>query len=369
MVLLIENTTKSIFDLDYEIKKFRNEYNEITPEFAKNILCKTNHRANIRFIIKLISSLDAEERKNFGEFVVCAVDGRRHDDSTYKELRNLAIECGCVEEFDSTNEKRKLYGPDDCMGTIARSTRDIQGCIDKGCITVIDFEQEVSDLLFKNADLSKVKLSRLYVRPDYISTFYESCTNYDKFDQGILTQGNNFFNDCDLGGGESFYISARNVRLDKITNMAKKCYLNNSSLGYSCVNCMCIISNSDFAGCERVWVSGFDDFTFSKVSNVSGNVLFSNIGEANIRGCDFENVESMTFDRVEKVRFTGGKLPRKLDVSKVKEVVFGEDIAFNVEEIVFKDIVQKNRALKGRKFSGKIKYTSLGGLGIGAKEK
>ena len=38
MVFYIENTEQSVFDLDYEIKAFRNEHKKITPEFAKNIL-------------------------------------------------------------------------------------------------------------------------------------------------------------------------------------------------------------------------------------------------------------------------------------------------------------------------------------------
>ena len=409
MVVLIENTTQSMFDLDHEIKAFRNKHKKITPEFAKNILSKTNHKANIRFIIKQICLLDEEERKAFGEFVVCAVDGRSHDDSTYKELHDLAIECECVEEFYRANEKRKIYGPDDCMGTIARSQDDIQGCIDKGCVTVIDLEQEVSHFSFKNADLSKIRFFRLYIMPDYVSTFYTSCTNFDKFEQGILTRVNSFFDDCDLGGGESFYIPAGNVRLDKITNMAKKCCLISPSSSLSSCNCMCIVNNSDFAGCEYIKVMGYDDVIFSNVSNLSGNVEFSRVGSAHIGSCDFNNVEalsidkvkscrlgnvkmppivkvedveeitfnnvdfkkveSMTFEGVDKIGFIGGKLPCKLDVSKVKEVAFSGECILGVEEIVFKDIAQKNKALKGRKYSGKIKYASLWGLGIGCKEK
>ena len=408
MVFFIENSEKSVFDVDSEIKAFRNEHNKITPEFAKNILSKTNHRANIRFVLKQISLLDEEERKAFGEFAVCAVDGRAHDDSICKELRNLAVECECVEEFDSANERRKLYGPDDCMGTVVRHLAQLQDCIDKGGITVLDFENRVSDLSFKNADLSKIRINKLFLDPEYISTFYVSCTNYDKFDCGILTRVNGYFNECDLGGGEKFYIAARNIKLDKVTNMSKKCCLNNHSLGYSRVNCMCIVSNSDFAGCESIWVSGFDDFIFLNVSNVSGNVDFSRMVKANIGGCDFDNVdalridkvercdigsvkmppivhigevkeiyfnkvdfdnvESMTFDRVDKVDFKGGKLPRKLDVSKVKEVSFSDECISGVEEIVFNDMAQKNKALKGRKYSGKIKYSSLWGLGFGNKE-
>ena len=203
MVLFIENPEQSVFDLDSEIKTFRNEHDKITPEFAKNILSKTNHRANIRFIIKQIGLLDEEERKAFGEFVVCAIECREHDDATYKELRNLASECECVEEFDRANEKRKLYGPEDCKGMVVRHLSQLQECIDKGCLTIVDFEREVSNLSFKNADLSKIKFCRLYITPDYVSTFYTSCTNFDKFDVGVLTKVNSFFNECDLGGGAS----------------------------------------------------------------------------------------------------------------------------------------------------------------------
>jgi uncharacterized protein YjbI with pentapeptide repeats len=408
MVFFIENTEQSFLKLDYEIKTFRNEHKKITPEFAKYILSKTNHRANVRYIIKLIGLLDEEERKAFGEFAVCAVDGRAHDATTNESLRNLAIECECVEEFDFANEKRKFYGPEDCMGSVARCSADIQRCIDKGGITVLDIENEVSNLSFKNADLSKIRLNRLLLHPNCTSAFYVSCTNFYKFDIGILSMENSYFNECDLGGGERFSISSKNIRLSKVTNMPKECFLN-SGLSGSEINCMCIVDDSDFVGCQSIYVNGFDDFVFSKVGNVSGDVLFSDMNKANIGDCDFcavkvlnidkvreychissvklprtvqikdvkeiyfsdvdfENVENMTFERVDKIGFKGGKLPRKLDVSKIREVDFRDINISGADEIVFRDIAQKNRALFGRKYSGKIKYTSLLGLGIGGKE-
>ena len=59
-------------------------------------------------------------------------------------------------------------------------------------------------------------------------------------------------------------------------------------------------------------------------------------------------------------------MPKKIDVSKVKEVEFGEDLSvYGVEELVFSNVIQKNKFLKGVKYEGKISYTSLFGMGIG----
>ena len=90
MVLFIENPEQSVFDLDSEIKTFRNEHDKITPEFAKNILSKTNHRANIRFIIKQIGLLDEEERKEYLESINVTESGlSKVIRATYK-LLNLS---------------------------------------------------------------------------------------------------------------------------------------------------------------------------------------------------------------------------------------------------------------------------------------
>ena len=109
----IENLTKNPVEIEAWMKKERNS-NGISPLFAYEVLEKTNHYANLKFVIKEILKKPKEERFLYKSFVLGAIEGRLHSGYVYDELKKLAKEGGYLREFNKLNSRRKVYWPQSC---------------------------------------------------------------------------------------------------------------------------------------------------------------------------------------------------------------------------------------------------------------
>jgi hypothetical protein len=209
---------------------------------------------------------------------------------------------------------------------------------------------------------------------------------------------------CDFNVGDNFYLNNANMRIDKCKNLSKLCRLRGGN-SYS-QNNHCYLIENDFEGVESIVADSFGEFLCIKAKNLTANISFSDVGDVCFNDCDLskvdelklceycrfscagtvlpkkmlfpkgcdvdfanadvDGVEELVFDNVKKVSFKDArKLPKKIDVSKVKEVEFGEDLSvYGVEELVFSSVMQKNKFLKGVKYDGKISYTSFFGMSV-----
>ena len=94
----------------------------ISPEFAMEVLGKTNHFAHIKKVINLIKKncsdengeLVADKVLAYKEFILSAVDRREESPQAMKVLQELAEKGGFGAEFDKTNDKVKIYELKDC---------------------------------------------------------------------------------------------------------------------------------------------------------------------------------------------------------------------------------------------------------------
>ena len=161
MFVAIVNKDTSAIVLDGMIKKVR-EANEITPGFAMDILSKTNHRSNIKTLVKAIKDKCAnkEDILPYREFILSCVDAREVSGETLVCLQDMADLCGCDKEFEEANGKPKFYGKFDCNNTvIVKSEKELKALKGENLKVLFDAEyvvlrscilDYVKDLRFKN---------------------------------------------------------------------------------------------------------------------------------------------------------------------------------------------------------------------------
>ena len=156
MFVAINNVDKSAIYLDGVIKNARNA-GEITPEFAMEILAKTNHRSNVKKLVGSIKDIckTKEELLPYREFILSCVDGRDVSGEAFDNLCEMAKLCECEEEFDKANNKPKFYEKFDCTNVVyvtnARQYEELEG---KGLRV---FWDEPDLVRLYGCDLSKVK--------------------------------------------------------------------------------------------------------------------------------------------------------------------------------------------------------------------
>jgi hypothetical protein len=117
--VIINNTTDNTAKVLAWIRKTRNENidRKITPEFAMEVLSKTNHSEHMKTILRNIGDKcgSIKERLEYKDFVLSAIEGRTHVESVYKYLKDLAVEGGYWEEFEDADKLPKLYDSNDCL--------------------------------------------------------------------------------------------------------------------------------------------------------------------------------------------------------------------------------------------------------------
>jgi hypothetical protein len=98
---------KDVIEVDIWYKETRKANgNKISPEIAMEALSYTNNFANIKTILNDIEKLETlEEKMQFKEVIFSMIEGRASSDDSIKKMKNIAKECGFLEEF----EKHKVY--------------------------------------------------------------------------------------------------------------------------------------------------------------------------------------------------------------------------------------------------------------------
>ena len=128
MFVAIDNTEMNIPQVTEWIIKTRDANGEvISPEFAMEVLSKTNHFGHIKMVLKNINdNCSDEEKKTYKDFVLACVDGREMSPQALAGLRELADVCGVRDEFETLNEKSKSYSIYDCAGVTIKSKEEIE---------------------------------------------------------------------------------------------------------------------------------------------------------------------------------------------------------------------------------------------------
>ena len=123
----INNVDKDLSAIDFLIKDNRNKNNgKIDPEVAYAILTLTNHCGHIKTIVKNIKTecVDKDDKlvpelvKEYADFIISSVDGRKQPESVMRDLREFADICNIRKCFDYVDENNKIYEISDCKNVI-----------------------------------------------------------------------------------------------------------------------------------------------------------------------------------------------------------------------------------------------------------
>ena len=309
MFVWINNTDMGLSDIEKWIKIARDDNGGvISPEFAMEILGKTNHLGHIKKVLANIKKncTTKEEIEPYREFILSCVDGREMSADALKMLQEMAKLCGCEKELEEANGKLKIYGKFDCEW-VAVSTQEEFDTL-KGENLNVYFDAEVVGL--DEYDLSKIK-------------------------------------------GLKFRKGAK-VSLYKVKNLPK--YLDVS---------MCDKISlwwCDLSGVEELKFKEGAEVNLSCAENLKEDLDVSMCNYVDLRYCNFKGVKKIKFRDGAKVNFgLADKLPEELDVSMCSEVSFSECDLRGVKKIKFKNLKQKNESMRrAENFSGKVVYSIFG---------
>ena len=347
MFVAINNVNKSAIYLDGEIKNARNN-GEITPEFAMDILAQTNHRTNIKTLVKAIKDKCAnkEDILPYREFILSSVDGREVEGGAFDNLREMAKLCECEEEFDKANNKPKFYEKFDYANLVCvtnkRQYEELEG---EGLRVFWDVLNQVS---LKNCDLSKVKKLKFNAR-NIVLTYVKNLP--EVLDLSVCDEVNLSW--CDLS----------KVKELKFKDGAKVNFSGVQTLPEVFDIYIHFPEVLDLSKCDEVNLSycdlsGVKELKFKEGAKV--NLLYADnlpeyldvsmCDEVNLSYCDLSKVKELKFKDGAKVDLSNAKnLPKDLDVSMCDEVnLRGCDLS-KVWRIRFKDKEQKEKFLQGMK--------------------
>ena len=278
----------------------------ISPEFAMEILTKTNHFAHIKKVLKNITKACSDENGAlvvdkvlpYKDFILSVVDGREMSPQAMDDLKELAKSCNCVDELKKIDVKPKYY--------------------DKFGYRYVYSEYDLEALSGSNLKLHFM-LYRVFL--------------YDR----------------DLSQIEAFkFKSGAEVYLSGTTNLPK--FLDFSEC--SKVNLSCC----DLSEIEEIKFRPESEVVLKYTENLPSDLDVSMCSKVALCGCDLGGFKELKFKEGAEVNLYGAKnLPQYLDLSMCSEVTLSECDLSMVKEIKLK---KKTRVFltEAKNYEGKIVY-------------
>ena len=157
-------------DIDALIKRERDANDGVlSPEFAMDILSKTNHFANIKKLVKTIKEKCVDDSGNlipdkvlpYKEFILSCVDGREMSEFALKDLQDMADVCGVREDLETINNNEKVYSKTECQTAVVTNLNEFKEALaqqKKGTIIArLNIDESLPFVAFENMDFSNVK--------------------------------------------------------------------------------------------------------------------------------------------------------------------------------------------------------------------
>ena len=394
MFVAIDNQNMDVFEVENWINVNRNANGGvISPEFAMEILGKTNHFAQIKKVVNHIKKSCMDENGElvkdkvlaYKEFILSSVDGRGQEGVAFKWLQELADACGIREEFDVANGKEpKEYDKNECDRVVVKSKGEFEALkgnnlkvfIDANYINLVGcYLGEVKSLKFKKG--AEVDLSGAINLPKDLDVSMCSevkLTGCDlegldlKFREGAEVNLNNAEKlpkdldvsmcskveliGCDLEGLELKFREGAEVYLSAAENLPKKLDLSMCSK-VDLIEC-------NVEGLELKFREGAE-VDLGGAKNLPKYLDLSMCSKVTLSECNLSGVESIKFREGAVVDLKGAmNLPKELDFSMCSKVDLSGCNLEGVEKITFKNGYQKDKSMKfACNFSGKVKYESL----------
>ena len=347
MFILINNKDESAIKIEGEVQRARND-KAINPEFAMDVLSKTNHRSNIKKLVKAIKDkcTTKDDILPFREFILSCVDGREMSCEVREYLTEMAELCDCKDDFLAVDEKTKFFGELDCTNAenpiIIKNMREFSRLMGNNLKVYFD----VSGIMeLASYDLSRVKQfgfsEASFVRIEHLLdnvNILSTCSQVGLYD-------------CDLGEvGDIKFKKGATVILSSVKNLPNNLDVSECKAVHFHDCNVSPIKELKFMDGAKVWFSCFnklpDDLDVSNCSMVS------------FYKSDLKDVRKLKFRKGAKVEFFGAKnLPKELDVSECEDVCLKECNLKGVKKLCFKDETQMETFMEGAvNFRGKLVY-------------
>ena len=359
--------------------------NVISPEFAMEILSKTNFYGHIKTVLKNIKEncKTKEDILPYKEFILSCVDSREMSDQAMADLQELVKLCGCREEFDEANDKVKIYEVKDCENVdvkIIKSKEELEALSGEDLRVFFDADE---------VDLSSCDL----IRVEKI-TFREGARVDLGYAKNLPKELD--FSMCskvDLRGGDLEELDLKfregaEVKLERLYSLPKEldvsmcskvnlvgCNLEGLKLkfregaGIDLSWAKNLSQDLDVSMCSsvdlyRCNLEGLDlkfregaEVRLSYVSGLPKDLDVSMCSKVGLMGCNLEGIELKFREGAEVDLEETYNLPKELDLSICSQVNLKDCSLRGVEKIKFKDRKQKREFMRETKnFSGEVEY-------------
>ncbi len=399
MFVKIDNVDMDVFKVEEWIKTNRDANGGvISPEFAMEVLGKTNHFAHIKKVLKNITKACSDENGElvkdkvlaYKDFILSCVDGREMSQQALEVLQDLADACGIREEFDEINKKPKIYNKKDCDNTdikIVKSREEFEALKGRDLIVFFDMDdvdlrlcnlRGVKELKFKEG--AEVKFEAAKNLPKELDV--SGCSVVDL----RYTELNKVEKIWFKKGAHVNLCGAKNLPKDLDLSKCSRvvlvtCYLNeveNIKLGEGAEVLLCGLKNFlpkdlDVSMCSKVDLGVCDlegvnlkfregaKVDLQEAYNLPKELDLSMCSDVDLRWCDLSGVEKITFKEGAEVVLRYAKnLPKKLDLSMCSYVCLYKCDLSGVKKIKFKDKEQKKEFMEGAiNFRGKALYIKV----------
>ena len=387
MFVAIDNSEMNVPQVLDWINRTKNANNNIiSPEFAMEILSKTNFYGHIKTVLKNIKEncKTKEDILPYKEFILSCVDRRVMSDQAMEDLVALVKLCGCEKEFDEADDKTKIYEKTDCINAdvkIVTYEEQLKSQSGKGLRVFYDADKLdmgycnlsfIENIKFREG--ASVSIQYAYMLPkildasmcsqvDFIECNFEgveklkfredTCVNlwgsyHLPQDLDVSMCACVFLSECDLYGINLKFKEGTEVHLRKATHLPK-------DLDVS----MCSIV--DLSGCNLLGINlkfkEGAEVDLNRARNLPKDLDVSMCSLVDLMGCYLEGIE-LKFREGAVVNLGGANnLPKELDLSMCYNVNMKDCDLTGVEKIKFKDRKQKREFMKEVKnFSGEVEY-------------
>ncbi len=314
MFVAIDNTDMDVFKVEEWINRTRDANGGvISPEFAMEILGKTNHFAHIKKVINHIKKACMDENGElvkdkvlaYKDFILSSVDRREHEGIALKGVQELADACGIREEFDKANEKSKAYNKVDCeKWYIIKNKLNLYGIKEDDVNVLLD----CAEVSFEVNELAKVKKLR------FIEGAVVRFWGAEKIPEDVD------FLPCRR-------VQIYNYDLSKIKNFH---FREGSTVAFNKVQN--IPDNLDVSMCDKVEFSVCDISRINKIELKEGGVItlykltvpkdfdFTKSSGVDVCSCYFTNINEVSFREGADVSLrTSYEMPKIVDISMCKK--------------------------------------------------
>ncbi len=305
MFVAIDNTEMNVYQVDKWIKDTRNANRDIiTPEFAMEVLSKTNHLANIKMVLKNIrENCDTPEKiAPYREFILSCADGREMSEQAIDMLQEMAKLCGCEDELETINNVKKLYSNKDVKGVIVRDLDKLNEALNSGAPVFIDVDKN-------NAKSCFMAMNGIAVHSCFVSIQNKDFSNV----KAIRAKG--------IGS----------LGFKSVTNLPTKLVLDD-------VYGIKVMESSWADGADVLDIRDCGSLLIEECKNVPENIDASNCKTVAFKKIDLSNWDKIKFGDDVDLRIQLCKnVPESFDVSFVSRLgIYGTDIS-KAKDLRFRD--------------------------------